>query len=316
MALAGNRASLTQRVGSLSCTRVEAGRAVIAATAIGLMVALGVDLVTGRWVGAPWLHVLLAVLSVAAFLPLAGRVKYLQLGPLYVLGLMVYTILRSFADDTAIAPRYDHVIGIEERLFLGHVPTVWLQEQLFSPARLGPLDWLTVQVHWSYFFVPHLAGALVWIFRRELFPRFCFLILGTFYVGLVLYFLFPTVPPWLAADYGALPGVNRIMDYAGHQVDPGTYQRLYDAMGVPNAVAAMPSLHMGVTFAVYLFARDISRRLAWLLLGYSLLMGFSLVYMGEHYATDVIVGALCAWLVYRVYHLYHRRAERRSEEMT
>jgi hypothetical protein len=40
------------------------------------------------------------------------------------------------------------------------------------------------------------------------------------------------------------------MDYVGQQVDPQTYNRFYDALGVPNAVAAMPSPHMGVTFAV------------------------------------------------------------------
>jgi membrane-associated phospholipid phosphatase len=286
---------------------------VIAATGIGLMVALAVDLIMGQWTGSPWLHILLAVLCVAAWMPLARGIKYLQYGPLYVLGLFIYTVLRSFADDTAIAPRYDLVIALEEWLFFGHVPTVWLQQHLLDTARLGLLDWLTVQVHWSYFFVPHLGGALVWLFRRELFPRYVFLIMGTFYLGLVLYFLFPTVPPWLAADYGVLPGVNRVMDYVGRQVDPATYDRLYDALGVPNAVAAMPSLHMGVTFAVYLFARDVNRRIAWILLVYSLLMGFSLVYMGEHYAVDVIVGAGCAYLTYRVYHLYHRRAERRAE---
>lgn len=292
--------------------RAEIGRAVAFATGVGLMIALSVDLVTGHWVTSPWLHILLAMLSVAAWLPLARRIKYLQYGPLYVLGLLVYTVLRSFADNTAIAPRADLVISLEERLFFGHVPTVWLQEHLFQPARLGPLDWLTVQVHWSYFFVPHLVGALVFVFRRELFPRFVFMVMGTFYLGLVLYFLFPTVPPWLAADYGALPGVSRIMDYAGRQVDPATYQRLYDSLGVPNAMAAMPSLHMGITFALYLFARGISRRLSWLLLGYSLLMGFSLVYMGEHYAVDVIVGALCALLVYRVYTIHQRRQVQRA----
>ena len=299
---------------ALPRARGELGRAVALATGIGLMVALAVDLITGRWVTSPWLHIVFAMLCVLAWLPLSRRVRYVRYGPLYVLGLFLYTILRSFADDTAIAPRYDLVIAIEEHIFFGHVPTVWLQNQLFRPAHLGPLDWLTVQVHWSYFFVPHVAAALVWLFRRELFPRFLFLIMGTFYLGLVLYFLFPTVPPWLAADYGALPGVARIMDYAGHQVDPATYRRLYDAIGVPNAVAAMPSLHMGITFAVYLFARDVSRRLSWVLLVYSALMGFSLVYIGEHYVTDVIVGATCAYLVYRVYHVYHRRQLERAAQ--
>jgi membrane-associated phospholipid phosphatase len=292
--------------------RAEIGRALVIATGIGLMLALSVDLVTGQWVAAPWLHVVLAAVCVAAWLPIGRRIRYLQFGPLYVLGLLVYTVLRGFADNTGNAPKMNYVIALEEQIFFGHVPTLWLQEHLFRPAQLGPLDWLTVQVHWSYFFVPHIGAALVWLFRRELVPRYFFLVLGTFYVGLVLYFLFPTVPPWLAADYGALPGVNRIMDYAGHQVDPSTYRRVYDALGVPNAVAAMPSLHMGVTFAVYLFTRDVNRRLGRLLLAYSVLMGFSLVYTGEHYAVDVLVGMAVAVLVYHVYRLWHARMQTQS----
>lgn len=308
MALTHRGADPAVTAASRGQNRTEIGRALVIATGIGLMLALGVDLVTGRWVAAPWLHILLAVVCVLAWLPLARRIPYLQFGPLYVLGLLIYTVLRSFADRTGIVPRSDYVIALEQRLFFGHVPTLWLQEHLFRPAQLGPLDWLAVQVHWSYFFVPHIGAALVWLFKRELVPRYFFLILGTFYTGLVLYFLFPTVPPWLAADYGALPGVSRIMDYVGHQVDPDTYRRLYDALGVPNPVAAMPSLHMGVTFAVYLFARDLSRKLGWALLAYSALMGFSLVYMGEHYAVDVLVGMGCALLVHRVYRLWQRRA--------
>ena len=312
MAIVKNKANWSGLSGSLPTSRGDVGRAVVVATGIGLVLALTIDIVTGRWVGSPWLHVLLALFLVAAWMPLGRKVSYLQWAPLYVLGLLVYTVLRSFADQTAIAPRSDLVIAIEEKLFLGHVPTVWLQQHLFRPAHLGPLDFLTVQVHWSFFFVPHVGAALVFLYRRELFPRYMFLIMGTFYLGLLLYFLVPTVPPWLAADYGTLPRVARVMDYVGRQVDPNTYNRFYDALGVPNAVAAMPSLHMGVTFAVYLFVRDINRRLSWVLLAYSLLMGFSLVYMGEHYATDVIVGAICALVVYRAYHLYHNHVERRS----
>jgi len=287
------------------------GRTFVLVTGISLIAALGLDLLTGRWVTAPWLHVLLATVAVAVWLPGARRVRYLIWGPLYVLGILIYTVLRSFAGSTAIAPKMDYVIELEQQIFFGRVPGVWLQENFFQPAQLNWLDWLTVQVHWSYFLVPHLAGLLVWVFRRELFPRYVFLILGTFYTGLVLYFLFPTVPPWLAADYGALPGISRIMDYAGHQVDPETYARLYNALGVPNPVAAMPSLHMGITFAVYLFARDLYRGFSRILLAYSVLMGFSLVYMGEHYTVDIIVGMACALLVHRVYHLWANRRHSR-----
>lgn len=60
----------------------------VTATGIGIVLALMVDIITGRWVGSPWLHILLAGLIVAAWLPWASRVKYLQWAPLYVLGLL------------------------------------------------------------------------------------------------------------------------------------------------------------------------------------------------------------------------------------
>lgn len=272
----------------------------VVAGSLLLMAALGYDLISGLWIGSAGLHVALALAAVLLIWPAARRVRHLHLGIVYMFGLFVYTVLRSFADKTFIPIRTDYVIKIDNALFLGHSPTGWLQDKLFDPFHLRPLDWLTVQVHWSYFAVPHVAAVLVYLWRRDLFPRFVALVLGTFYAGLVLYFLLPTVPPWLAADRGVLPGVSRVMDFVGGQVDTDSYHRLYDALGVPNPVAAMPSLHMGVTFAIFLFARSCNRWLGRALLVYAVAMGFSLVYMGEHYVTDVLVGVLMATCVYQV----------------
>jgi membrane-associated phospholipid phosphatase len=263
-----------------------------------LMAALGYDLISGRWIGAAGPHIALSLAAVVVLLPPARRIRYLNFGIIYMFGLFVYTVLRSFAGNTFIPVRTQYVIGIDRALFFGNEPTHWLQSHLFDPAHLRPLDWLTVQIHWSYFAVPHVAAVLVYLWRRDLFPRFVALVLGTFYAGLALYFLVPTVPPWLAADNGVLPGVSRVMDFVGGQVDPDSYHRLYDALGVPNPVAAMPSLHMAVTFALFLFARSVNRWLGRALLIYTVAMGFSLVYMGEHYVTDVLVGALMATCVF------------------
>ena len=52
----------------------------------------------------------------------------------------------------------------------------------------------------------------------------------------------------------------------------------------------MPSIHMAVTFAMYLWARDHQHRLAPWLLAYTIVMGFSLVYLAEHYVLDLLVG--------------------------
>lgn len=282
-----------------SARRDLALRVIAVAGTVALMAGIAYDMLSGRWIGAAWAHMAVGLALVVVWIPAARRVRYLHLGLIYMFGLFAYTVLRSFADQTAIPIRTEYVIHIDRTLFFGNYPTRWLQERLFDPTRLRPLDWLTVQVHWSYFAVPHLAAALVWFFRREAFPRFVALVLGTFYAGLVIYFLLPTTPPWLAADYGALPGVIRVMDFVGGQVDPQNYGRLYDAIGVPNAVAAMPSLHMAVTFAVFLFAREVNRWLGRVMLVYAVVMGFSLVYMGEHYVTDVLVGAIMAFAVYQ-----------------
>ena len=280
--------------------RREAALRALAVTGTAvLMLALAYDLLTGRWIHAPGRHVAVWLTLVLLWLPMARRVRHLHLVLVYIFGLFVYTVLRSFADQTAVPVRAMYPIMVDRALFLGRAPTEWLQSRLFNPGQLHLLDWLTVHIHWSYFAVPHVAAAVVYVWRRELFPRFVAVVLGTFYAGLVMYFLLPTVPPWLAADWGLLPGVVRVMDFVGGQVDSESYGRMYDALGVPNAVAAMPSLHMAITFAVFLFARQVSRVLGRVVLVYALAMGFSLVYMGEHYLVDVIVGALMAFCVFR-----------------
>ncbi len=301
---------ITPRAALAAGRRETALRMAATTGSLLLMAALAYDMISGKWIGAAGWHLAGALAAVLLLMPTARRVRYLHVGVLYMFGLFVYTVLRSFADNTFIPVRSDYVIRIDRALFFGTHPTQWLQATFFDPTRLRPLDWVTVQVHWSYFALPHLAALAVYIRKRELFPRFVALVLGTFYLGLALYFLLPTAPPWLAADHGLLPGVTRVMDFVGGQVDTESYRRLYDAIGVPNPVAAMPSLHMGVTFAVFLFARGVNRWLGRAMLLYALLMGFSLVYMGEHYVTDVLAGAATATVVY----LIVRRASRTLPE--
>ena len=63
-----------------------------------------------------------------------------------------------------------------------------------------------------------------------------------------------------------------------------------------NPVAAMPSLHSAYALIVVAFFLPTVRKRWWpLLLAYPLAMTFTLVYSGEHYMTDVLVG--CVGLV-------------------
>ena len=74
-------------------------------------------------------------------------------------------------------------------------------------------------------------------------------------------------------------------------------------MAGPNAVASVPSIHMALTFLVLLAVRDTYPRLTWPMVGYNVVMAFSLVYLGEHYVFDLMVGMLIAAAAYYVLRL-------------
>jgi membrane-associated phospholipid phosphatase len=84
------------------------------------------------------------------------------------------------------------------------------------------------------------------------------------------------------------------MDFVGDKAAGSTYNAVYQSIGESNPVAAMPSIHMAVTFAMYLWARDHQRRIAPYLLAYSIIMGLALIYLAEHYTLDLLAGVTCA----------------------
>jgi membrane-associated phospholipid phosphatase len=81
-----------------------------------------------------------------------------------------------------------------------------------------------------------------------------------------------------------------------------------------NDVAAVPSLHAAYTMLICLFLWPrVNRRWRPLLAAYPVCMGLSLIYLGEHYLIDILLGwAYAAATVYIVDQLAERR-QRRAE---
>ena len=67
-------------------------------------------------------------------------------------------------------------------------------------------------------------------------------LVATCYVGLIVAFLVPTAPPWLAGSEGRIEPVYRIIRDVMMGMTPENYSAAYRGVG-ENAVAAMPSLH-------------------------------------------------------------------------
>lgn len=221
----------------------------------------------------------------AAFLPYGGA----WLG---------FTLLRSLADETGVQLRTTQVTAIERTMFGGVTPTIWLQSHLFDPVHIHWYDYVTTFIHWSYFFVPHVAAIIMWRKAPDHYRRYLIATVITLGMGLVVYFLSPAAPPWLTADRAPQQDIYRVMANVGRHLNSSLYDRTYSALGDPNPVAAMPSLHEAITFLVFLFSLRAGWKVSVPMGIYAVAMAFSLVYTGEHYVIDTLVGASIATYAY------------------
>jgi membrane-associated phospholipid phosphatase len=95
---------------------------------------------------------------------------------------------------------------------------------------------------------------------------------------------------------GANEWVERIVTRGWGKLNLQTASALIDQVqSSVNLVAAIPSLHAGLSAAVaaFLWTR-VQRRWRPLLAAYVLVMAFGLVYTAEHYVTDILLGWLLA----------------------
>lgn len=212
-----------------------------------------------------------------------------------VLLLAAYNLSRGFADNGATPHAMELIVA--DRFLTGwatggEVPTIWLQQHLYRPDQV---HWWDVAVSWIYFshFVATLAAAAVlWLRDRARWGaymrRWGFLCAA----GLATYFLYPAAPPWWAAQNGLLSDVARISTRGWKEIGMHGAGNLLNAGQIAsNPVAAMPSLHTAFALFVVLFFLRVTRKRWWpLLLAYPLAMTFTLIYSGEHYLIDVLVG--------------------------
>jgi membrane-associated phospholipid phosphatase len=208
----------------------------------------------------------------------------------------IFTALRSFSDETILARTLNtQVAQLERWLFGGQYPSVMLQDRLFDPSHLHWYDYATTGVHWSYFLIPHAVAIRVWYKNPSLFRHYLSAMTLLLAVGLCIYFLIPSNPPWLAPEpvnSPSAPLIFRVMETVAKELGGGLYNASYKVIGESNPIAAMPSIHMAITFLIVFPAFHAGKRWGIAALLYSAAMGYSLIYLGEHYFVDVIAGCL------------------------
>lgn len=228
-----------------------------------------------------------------AALVVATRPSRLRAAAVYALQMWAYLAHYDMPDDDPdwIERRLkiEYPIVVDRWLGLGEIPTLRLQRALGAKGRVQRHDTLLSWLHWSWFFVPHGSVAYVLWRRPERFERAAAMMASTFDAGVIVYWLAPTAPPWWAGQNGHLPHVRRMMVEAGSEFWGELWQRLYDSLG-RNPFAAMPSLHFGTSVMAAHVLGEVGTKEAIAGWTYAFALGFALVYLGEHYVTDLLAG--------------------------
>ena len=150
----------------------------------------------------------------------------------------------------------------------------------------------------SHFLAVWVVAAVLYLRNRDEWFRWARALVALSFAGLITFALQPTAPPWYAARDGYIPPVVRISTRGLDDIGLHGAKTLIDnGASLTNDVAAIPSLHTAFAVLICLwFLPRIPRRMrawAWpLLIAYPIAMLAMLVYSGEHYVIDGLIGAV------------------------
>jgi hypothetical protein len=236
------------------------------------------------------------------------------------LGLYAYAIAASYVVQFKLGVHYTTQIRIDRYFGAGSVPTVWLQQHLYH-GNAGALEFFCVIIYLGHFVIPLALGAgLALSDRAREFKVLMFSILAVAVLGAITFVIVPTAPPWLAAQDGYLNGVHHILKQSMSNLHMASLAAQDGDASKYDVTAAVPSLHAAfpvICLVTAVYARLPRAVIVGLALDF-LCVVFAIVYTGEHYVFDAIVGtayALAAVLVVRLALEPEQRAAERSLEV-
>jgi membrane-associated phospholipid phosphatase len=205
--------------------------------------------------------------------------------------------MRGIANTFGQSVQSDSVIAVERFLFLGHVPTVDLQQAFFQPGHVQLHDVLLTFLYTSHFFFPLAFAFALWLYDRRRYYRFIITLMGVSFAAFLTFFALPVAPPRFAFQYGEALPVADVMASVTQSVGWQGFDWIYRNL-VGNPVAAFPSLHAAYPTIVLLFLAERSRRLALAWAPVMCAIWFGTVYLGHHYVVDVLGGIAYAVVGY------------------
>jgi membrane-associated phospholipid phosphatase len=212
--------------------------------------------------------------------------------------LAAYKMPNDDAEKLLQRVKVEYPVKADKLIGGGTTPTLRLQRAFGTPGRFVAWEKLLVWSHWAWFAFPHGTVAYVLLRRRDQLPAAAARVYATFDLGIIGYWAIPTAPPWFAAQKGLMedgltPELRRMMVEYGEQFWKQGWAPLYGVLG-GNPLAAMPSLHFATSLTAAHVLSDTGRVAGALGWTYVATLGLALVYLGEHYVVDLVVGAVLA----------------------
>ena len=236
-----------------------------------------------------------------------------------VLVIVAYNFSRGAADNLGFPLHVTEPIHADRWLsgwFTGgEIPTVWLQQHLYTPGHVHWYDVVGSFVYFSHFVTAMAVAAVLWVRSTAVWAPFMRRFIALDVLGLAIYIVYPMAPPWWAALHaGLLPPAPRITNRGWDVIGLHSAGRLVTkGQGVVNPVAAMPSLHAAFAlFIALFFILRIRKRWTLLLLLYPLAMAWTLIYFSEHYLVDILAGWAVTLVVFAVVGYGERWWQRRK----
>lgn len=187
-----------------------------------------------------------------------------------------------------------HVLAEWDRALFGVIPAVWA-ERFVTPARTELMSLLYVSFFWI---APSTSLLLLLQGRWREFRTVTLGVVVCFYLGYVLYVLFPAAPPRLVLVYEfkkTLQGYPHLISSLSAQA--------FTLLPIDSR-AAFPSLHTAVSALVLFYSWRHLRGWFWVLLPFVLGLWASTIYLRHHYVVDLMAGwalaPIAAWAAPRL----------------
>lgn len=237
---------------------------------------------------------------------------------LFLVVLLAWQVLTGMSRNFGnFKPHVTEMIVVDRTLFFGQVPTIWLQQHLYHPGHLAWYDVAATVLYMLHFLFPVAVAFALWAWKRSLFLEFMVSFVLLALAGFATFVLFPAAPPWIAANWWHyLPHVNRILAagisfFGGEQSYSTMYTWLWTHGGW-DVFGAVPSEHAAFPFLCFLYARKAWPRAGWALLLYCIAACTAVVYLGEHYVSDVVAGLIYAAAAFTLVQYVVKRRQTRA----